>query len=522
MIARRLLVALSLINAAPLWAGRYLPFTDLPEHIATSATLRHWFDPAWHVHDTYRLAFGKSQYLAYHLVAALLDVTGEHPIFANRLLLTAVAIALPFSLRSLLRAFGNDERLALLACPLFWCRPLVIGFLPYMAALPVVLFALSRVVMQLREPTRRRALTLAALAVLVFYLHISAYLVLVVVALALAALVRCAPRPRRRVHALRSLVWLLPSLAALGAWSLLSESDGGPALLAHETAVRYVPQSSLGLFFAVWTHDVWVSHVDECLAVVFWLIVVWLGTQRRSVEPGGTWAIVTRAAPFACVLALYLAVPYKIGAGAMLNVRLGVLIALLILLVPRPDPGASSRWAFTLAAVLTVVGAGNAAWNIQRSQRELGDLDALIAQIAPGARVLALHYARESDFTNSAPWVHALAYHRLRAGGVASMSFSEMSHWPIQYRPEARPPKKSVMFWDFEPCLFRNSTDGAYYDVIVTRGGVDPLANDAPGPRWRELVPVGAFRIFERQRGEPDREGKVDVGPCAIPAPGVP
>jgi len=435
-------------------------------------------------------------------------------------LLTAVAIALPFSLRSLLRAFGTDERLALLACPLFWCRPLVIGFLPYVASLPVTLFALSRVVAQLREPTRQRAFTLAALAILVFYLHISAYLVLVVVTVALVALVRGSLR--QRFEALRSLVWLLPSLVALAAWALLSESDGGPALLAHETAVRYVPQSSLGLFFAVWTHDVWVTHVDEYLAVVFWLVVVWLGTHGRSIEPGGTWAIVTRAAPFICVLVLYLAVPFKIGAGAMLNVRLGVLIALLLLLVPRPDPGAPSRWAFMLAGAITVVGAGNAAWNIQRSQRELGDLDALLAQITPGARVLALHYARESDFTNSSPWVHALAYHRLRAGGVASMSFSEMSHWPIQYRPEARPPKKSVMFWDFEPCLFRNSTDGGYYDVIVTRGGVHPLANDAPGPRWRELVPVGAFRIFERARTERDREGGADLGPCAIPAPGVP
>ena len=247
-----------------------------------------------------------------------------------------------------------------------------------------------------------------------------------------------------------------------------------------------------------------------------------LGTQRRSIEPGGTWAIVRRAAPFACVLVLYLAVPFKIGAGAMLNVRLGVLMALLLLLVPRPDPGARSRWAFVLAAVLTVVGAGNSAWNIQRSQRELGDLDALLAQITPGARVLALHYARASDFTNSAPWVHVLAYHRLRAGGVASMSFSEMSHWPIQYQPEARPPKKPVMFWDFEPCLFRNSADGAYYDVIVARGDVDPRANDPPGPRWRELVPVGTFRIFERARSEPDREGGLDLGPCAIAAPRVP
>ncbi len=523
---RTLLVALSLVNAAPLWAGRYLPFTDLPEHVAAAVTLRHWFDPVFHARDTYALAFGKSQYLAYHVAGALLDVTGEHPLFANRILLTAVAIALPFALRSLLRAYQTDERLALLACPLFWCRPLVIGFLPYMAALPVLLFALSRVVRQLGAPTRGRACGLAALALLVFYLHLSAYAVLLVVSVVLTALPRSGRypfKPRRSLRdAAAASVWLVPSLIALGAWALLAGEDGGPALLTRETAVRYVPQSSLGLFFAVWTHDVWVSHFDEYLAVAFWVVVVWLGAQRRSAEPGGILGLVARATPFACVLVLYLAVPFKVGAGAMLNVRLGVLMALLVLVVPRPDPGPTSRWAFVVAAGLTVLGALNAALNIHRAQRELGDVDAVLAQITPGARVLALHFSRVSAITNSAPWVHVLAYHRMRAGGVASMSFSEMSHWPIQYQPAAHPPKKSVMFWDFEPCLFRNSTDGAYYDVIVARGDVDPFANDPPGPRWKELRPVAAFRIFERLATEPLREDGVDVGPCATPAPPVP
>lgn len=456
------------------------------------------------------LAIGKSQYLAYHLAVALLDVTGKDPILANRVLLTAVAIAFPFALRALIRAFGTDERIAILACPLFWCRPLVIGFLPYVAALPALLYALALLVRQLESPTRRRAWGLAGLAVLVFYLHLSAYAALLAISLVAAALSHVTHTPRSLQRLARSVAWLLPSLLALVTWALLADRDGGPELLAREHAVRYVPQASLGLFFAVWTHDVWLSHVDEYVAVGFWMLVMWFGIQRRSVEPGGTWGLVTRAAPFVCVLVLYLAVPFKIGAGAMLNVRLGVLVAVLVLLIPRPDP--SARWAFALGAVLTVVSAGNAAVQVHRAQRDLGDLDAVLAQIRPGARVLALHFTRDSEITGCAPWVHALAYHRTRAGGVASMSFSEMKHWPIQYRSDARPPPKPVMFWDFEPCLFRNSTDGAYYDFIVSRGERNPVANDPPGPRWRELTRVDSFRVFERANGE--RTGSDDPGPC--------
>jgi len=223
-------------------------------------------------------------------------------------------------------------------------------------------------------------------------------------------------------------------------------------------------------------------------------------------------------------------VPFKVGAGAMLNVRLGVLLALFVLLVPRPDPGPASRWPFLLAVVMLVMGATNAAFQIRGSQRELGDLDAVIAQIPPGARVLSLHFERDSAYTHSAPWVHVLAHHRTRRGGVASMSFSEMSHWPIQYRPEARPPRKSVMFWDFEPCLFRNSEDGDYYDFVVSRGVRDPFALAPPGPKWRELSSVGLFRVFAKI-AEPEAELRArrdqgtrldDLGPCAPEGRAVP
>ncbi|MDB4944784.1 MAG: hypothetical protein JWP97_4318 [Labilithrix sp.] len=501
-----------------MWAAKYLPFTDLPEHVATSDALRHWLDPGRGDHATYVLAFGKSQYLAYHVAAALLDVTGHHAILANRVLLTIVAVLFPLSLRSLVRAHGTDERIAILACPLFWCRPLVIGFLPYMAAIPALLFALALHARQQRTPTLRRELGLAALGLLVFYLHVSAFLVLVVVAVVTALLPAVGPRSWRT--ALRSLLWLAPSLAAAAAWAALSDANGGPALIAHEAAVTYVPRSSLGLYFAMWTHDVWKGHLDEYGAVAFWLLVAYLGAQRRSGEPEGTRGLVARAAPFLCVLVLYLAVPFKVGAGAMLNVRLGVIVALLLLLVPRPDRSRATHAAFVLASLLALVTTANAAVQIHGSQRELGDLDALIDEVRPGARVLTLSFARESAYTVPAPWVHVLAYHRLREGGVASLSFSEMGHWPVRFRPGLEPPKRAVTFWDFQPCLFRNSTDGAYYDYVVSRG-LDPFANQPPGPRWRPLRAIGEFQVFERSTEAPFPAAE-DVGPCAPPSPRVP
>lgn len=514
----RLLLAAALVTVAPLWCAKYLPFTDLPEHVAAIATLRHWADPAWATPETYVLAAGKSQYLAYHALGALLAFPLGSAELANRVLMTIAGLALPYGVRALLRASRADERLAILACPLFWSRPLVIGFLPYVLGVPVLLFTLARVMERRRtDATLRDDAKLAALALLVFYLHLSAFAVLVLVGVALELV----PRAGFRWQAMpRRLVWLAPPLVAALVWAFVAEPEGGPALLSNEAAVFYAPKRSLGALFAAWTHDVWVSHVDEYAGVAFWGLVLWLGIQRKTAEPEGSWAVVARLVPFGAVLLLFLVLPFKVGAGAMLNVRLSVLLGLFVLLLPRPDR--DRRAPFVLGAVLTLVVAVNAIVEIRGTQRELGDLDRVLANVRPGARVLGLHFERASSYTHSAAWVHALAYHRSRQGGVASVSFSEMRHWPIQYRPEVRPPKKKAMFWDFEPCLFRNSVDGLYYDYVVSRGDTFPFSNDPPGPAWRRVADVDRWHVFEKIPGETTRGQGLngqDVGPCTPDTP---
>lgn len=58
-------------------------------------------------------------------------MTGD-ALLANRLLLTAIGLALPYATRSLLVALRGDERLSIFGCAAFWCRSLSIGFLPFL------------------------------------------------------------------------------------------------------------------------------------------------------------------------------------------------------------------------------------------------------------------------------------------------------------------------------------------------------------------------------------------------------
>jgi hypothetical protein len=106
------------------------------------------------------------------------------------------------------------------------------------------------------------------------------------------------------------------------------------------------------------------------------------------------------------------------------------------------------------------------------------------------------------------------AYHRALGGGVASFSFSEIAHWPIQYAPAAAPPKKPLGSWEFDPCQFRNASDGGYYDAVLVRGQSNPFRDRPPGPAWRDVAHARDFTLFARTGATWPAWDVPDQGPC--------
>src|SRR3954471_10094377 len=154
---------------------------DLPEHVATIATLRHWGDPGFANREYFEIAgISETPYWLYHVVGALLSVVMGSAERANLVLLAAVGLGYPYALRSLLRSLGRDERLALFGCALFWTQNLTTGLLNFVASVPLLLFGLSLVVRQAERPTLRRGVGLAFVSVAILYLHLSAFGLLVV------------------------------------------------------------------------------------------------------------------------------------------------------------------------------------------------------------------------------------------------------------------------------------------------------------------------------------------------------
>jgi len=520
---RRVLSVVSVATVLPLLVAKYLPFTDLPEHVAVVSALVHWRDASFRVAEHYAFAFPRSQYLLFHLIdAGVAFLVGDAEI-ATRLLLVAVGVSYPLSLRSLLAAIGGDRRLAVFGALVFWNRALAIGFLPFVTAVPLVVWALARVTRDAAEPTpnARRSALLAALAVGLFYLHVAAFIVFVVAAVATLA---SWTRPRALA---RRLLWLVPAAVCVGAWAAFGRLAIGRESFLQGVELSYMSPYRGLLVFPLWIHDVWRSHVDEACAIVWWssLLALVVASISGPVEP--LTGLARRFVPLGAAVLVYFLMPYQAGVGVMLNVRLAPLLAVFAVLPLRPREG---RWTeVPLAAVCaaTIVMSGSSAWEIATAAHdELGDLDGVLARTKPGARVLALNFDTSSRHAQFAPWLYAVAYHRIRKGGVTSYSFTSLGHWPMRYVASGAPPPKWEPFWATNPCVFRNAVDGPYYDFVLARGAVDPFADEPPGPRFVRVAGTRSFVLYAKTAEPPwlSRGDTPDDGPCVrrLPAAETP
>lgn len=77
------------------------------------------------------------------------------------------------------------------------------------------------------------------------------------------------------------------------------------------------------------------------------------------------------------------------------------------------------------------------------------------------------------------------------------------------------------MLRDYQPCLYRNTTDGPAYDFILTRGELRPFDGQLPGPTWRVLAASREWHLHAKVAGAvvATPEGYADPGPCPLPAP---
>jgi hypothetical protein len=510
-----LMLACAVGAAIPLWLGRYLPFADLPEHVAAIATLRHWWDPAWNPNSTFVLALGNTQYMLYYVVGALLSFPLGNAERANLIVLSATAIAIPYSLRALLRATQGDERTAIFAAPLFWSKPLLIGLLQYVAAIPFILWGLSLAIRQAQHATRRRTALLAALGVLLFYLHLSA-LIFFLVAAALCFLLWPAPSAGAGVARLLSsrirtlwpkLAWMIPAVVLCASWLLTSavirpsavgwSESVGVYFQPPSVALAQLPESLLAIWRAnenKWPMVAWVAA---------WLLLMWPSRERVE-DYSRLWSRRAAAALVGLALVFYFAAPYAIGWLWWLNARHAILAALLLPAIARAPTGRKGTVSLSIAALVALWVAVSATLHVAAFQREVDGFERVLLHARPKQRMFSIIFEEDSRVARFIPYHHFGSYYRARLGGIAEYSFANLPQSPFRYRPEVAPPLRPES-WEWDPTTFRNDVDGAYYDYVLVRGTVDPFAGTPAGPEWRLAAREGLWALYEKETTRPSQ-----------------
>lgn len=488
-----LLAALSAHAAAPIWAAAHPAIQDLPQHMAAIRVLSSYGDPDLAFARYFTIDLTRTQYLAYYVVAVLLSWPFG-VLVANKLLITASIIGTPFAMRSLLRALGGDERLALFVIPLTWNAHLILGFMNFCAAIPLALAGLALAVRLRADWSRRRAVLLGVVAIVCFYTHVVPFAFLGLG----AALVAIGGGWRETA---RRWIPLVPSALAALIWTQLSPAGESTLSAASGGGARgnasFVPAMQALNEIPSWLTDVLHAELDGHLLIAFGLVMLLAAVAGRGggepaaagPVPAGVRTRVALLSPLAA--ALYFVTPASYDWIWPINARFPLLaIVFAIVALPRQR---GLIGAVTLAAMVTISVASSA--EVKRAfvafeTEEVGALEEAIEVMPEGARVAGLIFDRGSRHVKFSPFIHSVAWVQAENGGAVMFTFADFPQSPFTFREDVRPPRV-VPRWEWMPERVDPARDLEWYDYVLVRGGPGRIAGQREsfeqvfrGDRW--------------------------------------
>jgi len=425
---RRAFSILCLVSLVPIWIVRYHPLTDIGNHLAAVAVMRHLHDPSWDFERYYRLSIGVAPYWIHYGPLYLLSWLMSLDL-ANRLLLSAWVVGLPLSVLMLVRQFGRSPWLSLFAFPFVWNYSFMWGFFSCVAG-----FALSFVALALFDrfcaaPSWRAGILVGLLGGALYLCHLLCF-GLFLGAAGLVGLVH-EGRTWKRLRQ-RAAVWATSVAVGVACFS-------SGRLLNVEAARRHVTFRfySLGTHFQVFHTFLWgqcAAHWDLILGGV--LLLAWVGLRlSRRREPLKLHDLRMEAC-LAVAAGAYLLLPRSLLAPKYwwgINIRYAPLTALFLLLCVRGTiEGRRRFWlAPVFAAALLFV--SDVTVHFVREARFVDGFDEVTSLVEPGKRILwVIHPPWRDpsygfDHARTMPQLYQ-AYH----GGYMAWNFDE--GFPLRYK----------------------------------------------------------------------------------------
>lgn len=455
-------LGLTLLSLAPIWAFRFPPMQDYPQHLFVAHVAATFADPAWNWARFYEADLRVEPFSLTYLLMRFFAL-GFGPETSGKLTIS-VAILLTAAVvtrEARDRKDGAEPWALLLLFPLFFSQVYYLGFLPYLLSLPLLFLALRDLeTYSARAPAVLSVIRHAGHVALLFLAH--PYSVVVYIGLGLAAVPL---RTWDRGAWVRGALPPLATLAVFVVWYALSTDlsrlgEGG------EAAFRWWPfVAGTVTFFMLPFTGMQITGGGNWLATLPWFCVV--AAIGMSFPHRNHPVAVPRISLVFLFLSIcmYVALPHWADRYSFFNLRLAPVIYVMAVFVISYIP--LSRVAKALTAV-AAAGAILVHADLHRSvSEETEELLPLLAEMAPNAPILPLLFDTSSKVMDSSFFYqfhgHDHFYYHVLVGGGANPTLFSNPMFPVQYREGVRLPMPAT------PDRVEQA-DLASYRYILSRG----------------------------------------------------
>jgi hypothetical protein len=422
----------ALVLALPVLATRYPPMTDLPMHEALLALLRHHGEPGWSPPDLYETNLGHANQLFYFIAYPLTYVVSTA--MACKLVVAGTVVLAIFAIAGLARHLGADRLVALALSPVVVGWLFYHGFVANLLGLALLVAALPSLDRAVNDPTGRRLAGALAWLVVLQLAH-QADLLAACAVLGLFAVLHPIDR--------RTPARLVPSLAG-AALTLLEQwrtsHAGTPfARMFSQQIVFQDLGTKLRSVASVLSGDLGPTSI-VLLLLPLAAVAVGIASpapRTRNDEPLRARLLRLRfAAAAVLLLACYLAMPYSVNFGFLLNARFLAPAAVLGVVAGAAafPAGPTLRRAFAVVCASAPLATMLVALpELVEASHQQEVLEPVYAAIPRESAVAIFQFGGEPPH----PFMIVASANRLLAerGGRVLFSFAEYPISPIVYRP---------------------------------------------------------------------------------------
>ncbi|HEY7642930.1 MAG TPA: hypothetical protein VH814_24570 [Steroidobacteraceae bacterium] len=443
-----------LLSIVPLWLTHYLPMVDLPGHAALMTSLRqlaqgnpifsaefraNWFTP-------YVLGYG-----LLYAVSLLVPVA-----VAAKVVVSVSIVYTSFLVGVLLREAAADERWKWLAIPCSYSLAFYWGFLSFIVAIPIALLLLIHTIRFDRDPSLRRAMIVAALAVLAFFSHVIAMGLGCLCALAYIA----GARYRDPLGLMRRALPYTAPIPLIVVW--FTQTASNVAGVAHAPLVYGPMRARLAYLISQPSGSDDLSYLAIVVTTAIVLLPLLCGSRFTS-RPA-------RWLPLVAVVVTYFAMPSYAFLSGFLYERLGLFFVPTWLLVfDRPTgPRPRLEW-LAMAVVLAWVGSNT--WRFAAFGAETRPFGAVLQHMEEGRRVAGLMISNTSTHFATPVYLHFANWYQVERRGVVDFNFADFQ-MIVQRRAIDRPRVDEGLA--VRPVLFDwQHNGGSSYDYFLVRAPAD-------------------------------------------------